>query len=103
MLEDVAFCVCLIFACFTSWELPRTNMTVVNENELSSALGRVMSQAVSRWPLTAEARVRAWFSPCWICGGQSGTGTGFFSEFFGFPLSVSFHRRSPTSYHLGNA
>jgi hypothetical protein len=27
----------------------------------------------------------------------------FFSEFFGFPLSVSFHRRSPNSYHLGNA
>jgi hypothetical protein len=27
----------------------------------------------------------------------------FFSEFFGFPLSVSFHRRSPNSYHLGDA
>jgi hypothetical protein len=27
----------------------------------------------------------------------------FLSEFFGFPLSVSFHRRSPNSYHLGNA
>jgi hypothetical protein len=26
----------------------------------------------------------------------------FFSEFFGFPLSISFHRRSPNSYHLGN-
>jgi hypothetical protein len=26
-----------------------------------------------------------------------------FSEFFGFPLSISFHRRSPNSYHLGNA
>jgi hypothetical protein len=27
----------------------------------------------------------------------------FFSEFFGFPLSISFHRRFPNSYHLGNA
>jgi hypothetical protein len=27
----------------------------------------------------------------------------FFSEFFGFTLSISFHRRCPNSYHLGNA
>jgi hypothetical protein len=33
--------------------------------------GRAMAQVVSRWPLTAEARV----NPCGICGGQSGTGT----------------------------
>jgi hypothetical protein len=32
-----------------------------------------MAQAVSRRPLTAEARV----GPCAICGGQSGTGTCF--------------------------
>jgi hypothetical protein len=36
-----------------------------------------MAQAVSRRPLTAEARVRSRVSPCGICGGQSGTGTGF--------------------------
>jgi hypothetical protein len=36
-----------------------------------------MAQAVSRRPLTAEARVRPRVSPCGICGGQSGTGTGF--------------------------
>jgi hypothetical protein len=39
--------------------------------------GRAMAQAVSRRPLTAEARVRSRVSPCGICGGQSGTGTGF--------------------------
>jgi hypothetical protein len=44
-----------------------------------------MAQAVSRRPLTTEVRV----SPCGICGGQSGTATGF-------PLSVSFHRGSIT-------
>jgi hypothetical protein len=46
--------------------------------------GRAMAQAVSRWPLTAEARVRARVNPCGICGGQSGTGQ-VISEYFGFP------------------
>jgi hypothetical protein len=32
-------------------------------------VGRAMSQAVSRRPLTAEARVRSRVSPCGICGG----------------------------------
>jgi hypothetical protein len=35
-----------------------------------------MAQAVSRRPLTAEARVRSRVGPCGICGVQSGTGTG---------------------------
>jgi hypothetical protein len=36
-----------------------------------------MVQAVSRRLLTGEARVRSRVSPCGICGGQNGTGTGF--------------------------
>jgi hypothetical protein len=44
-----------------------------------------MAQAVSRRPLTAEARVRSPVSPCEICGGQSGTGTGFFPSSSVFP------------------
>jgi hypothetical protein len=56
-------------------------------------------QAVSRWPFNAEARVRARVNPCGIGGGRSGTGSGFFSEFFGFPLSVSFHRCSILTCH----
>jgi hypothetical protein len=35
-----------------------------------------IAQAVSRRPLTAEARVRSWVSPCGIYGWHSGTGTG---------------------------
>jgi hypothetical protein len=38
---------------------------------------RAMDQAVSRRPLAAEARIRSRVSPCGVCGGQSGTGTGF--------------------------
>jgi hypothetical protein len=40
-------------------------------------MGRVVAQVVSRRLLTAEARIRAQVSLCRICGGQSGTGTGF--------------------------
>jgi hypothetical protein len=47
-----------------------------------------MAQTVSRWPLTAEAPVRARVNPCGICGGQSGTGQ-VFSEYFG--LSCQYH------------
>jgi hypothetical protein len=45
----------------------------------SPVWGRAMAQAVSRRPPTAEAQVRSRISPCGICGGQSGTGTGFSS------------------------
>jgi hypothetical protein len=58
--------------------------------------GRAMAQAVSRRPLTAEARsIHVGFVV------RSGTGTDFFSEIFGFPLS-KFHRRSPNSCRLGD-
>jgi hypothetical protein len=51
-----------------------------------------MAQAISRRPLTAECRVRAWVNPRGICGGQSAS---FVSDFFEFALSRSLYRRSP--------
>jgi hypothetical protein len=47
--------------------------------------GRAMAQAVSRRTPIAEAWVRSWVSPCGICGGQSGTGTGFSPSTSVFP------------------
>jgi hypothetical protein len=44
-----------------------------------------MPQTVSRRPLTAEARFVSRVSPCGICGGQSGTGTGFSPSTSAFP------------------
>ena len=44
-----------------------------------------MAQAVSRRPPTAEAWVRSRAGPFAICGGQSGTGTGFTPRISGFP------------------
>jgi hypothetical protein len=44
-----------------------------------------MAQAVSRRPPTAEDRVRTRVSACGICGGQSGTGTGFSPSSSVFP------------------
>jgi hypothetical protein len=58
--------------------------------------GHAMAQTVSCRPLTVEAQVYACISPRGICGGQSGTGTDF-SEFFSFPLPISFHHGSPRS------
>jgi hypothetical protein len=53
-----------------------------------------MVQAVSRRPLTAEARVRSRVGPCGICGGQSGTGTGYSPSTSGFPCQ--FHSTGAT-------
>jgi hypothetical protein len=48
-----------------------------------------MAQAVSRRPLTAEARVRSWVGTCGICGGHSGTGTGFSPSTSVFPCQFN--------------
>jgi hypothetical protein len=55
----------------------KSSNSVQNSCNTILPLGRAVSQAVSRLPLTAEARVRAHVNQCEICGGESGTGTGY--------------------------
>ena len=51
-------------------------------------IGRAMAQAVSLRRLTTEARVQSQVSLYEICGGQSGTGTGFSPSPSVFPVST---------------
>jgi len=54
-----------------------------------------MAEAVSPRPVIAGGlQVRSQGSPCEMCGGQSDTVDRFFSEYFRFPLSVSFQQCS---------
>jgi hypothetical protein len=64
----------------------------------ANEVGRATAQALTRWPLHVKDRVRARVTKYGVCGGQSGTETGFYSEFSGFPLSASFHRGYLYSY-----
>jgi hypothetical protein len=59
--------------------------------------GRGIVQAVSRRLSTAAARVRAHIRSLGICGGQSGTGAGFFRVLW-FPLPILI---PPTSLSSG--
>jgi hypothetical protein len=77
-----------------TFKLPR--LFIFLSLHYQSREGHAMAQAITHQPLTMESRLHAQVNPCGICGGQSGTGTGF-SEFFSFPLSISFHH-PPYSY-----
>jgi hypothetical protein len=58
---------------------------------LSTFSGHSRAQAVRHRHLTAKARVRPQTSPWGICGGESGSGTGYSPCTSAFP-TVSFHQ-----------
>jgi hypothetical protein len=62
-------------------------------------IDHIITQAISRWSLAAETQVRARVNLCGICGGQSGTGTGF-PPSKSVSLSASFQHLSTLIYLL---
>jgi hypothetical protein len=71
--------------CSDSAALILTGNEITTENCGKNRIGRAMAQVISRRPVTAKARVRTRVNPCGICGGQSGTGTGFSPSSSVFP------------------
>jgi len=60
-----------------------------------------MAQAIIRWPLNAEARIRSHSSSCGFYGGQSGIGSSFPPSISVYPVSIippTLHTNSLT-YH----
>jgi hypothetical protein len=62
-------------------------------------MGRATVQAVSRRLPTEAARVQSQVWPCGICGGQSGTGTGFLRIFL-LPLPIPLLQTAPQSLSI---
>jgi hypothetical protein len=81
---------CAVLVLYLVSELRKPSSLVLNPNTNYHGCGccfhdilngHAMAYAVGHRPLTAEARV----SPCGICGGLSGTGTGFSLSSLVFP------------------
>jgi hypothetical protein len=66
------------------------------ESYITLVIGRAIAQAVNRQLSTAAVRVRAQVNLCGICGGQSGTGAGFF-RVLRFPLPILIPPATPHS------
>lgn len=58
---------------------------------------QAITQAISRWLLNAELRVRSRVTSCEVNAGQCDAGTGLSPIFFGIPLLISFSDMEPSS------
>jgi hypothetical protein len=77
----ITLCLCYIWR--TSQSTADCRVPVLTESVRN--WGRAVAQAVSCRPLAPEARARSQVRPCGICGGQSGTVTGFSPSTLDFP------------------
>jgi hypothetical protein len=91
-LPEVTLFICSLF----NEDFSVTDYTVSNERGISEyRIGCTIAEMVSRRPPTAEDRVRAWVNPCGICGGKSGTVTGFAPSSSVFPCQYHNFIRAP--------
>jgi len=61
-----------------------TNFKRVEQSAWTCHKIKISSKVV----IITEARVRSQTVPCGICSGRSGTGTGFFAEYFSFSIII---------------
>jgi hypothetical protein len=74
-------------------------MTDCRGNVLTLRLGHTIAQAVSLRPFVKEDGAQSQVSPCGICGGKSGHGTGLLQNNF-IGTSSSHMQQLPTLYNL---
>jgi hypothetical protein len=88
---------CAFLACYLyRWHFPSLYLTRLFSN---GSLDCALAQMVSLRPLTAEARFRTRFrQSMWDLWWTKWQWDRFFSEFFCFAVSLSFHHDSPCSY-----
>jgi len=78
-----------------------TMMMDCRGNVLALSLGHTIAQAVSLRPFVTEIWAQSQVSPCGICGGRSGHGTGLFQN-NSTGISSSHMHLLPTLYNLCN-
>jgi hypothetical protein len=79
----------------------RKNETQKKIVSLYLVKGRIMAQAVSRWPLIAEAQIRVRVNACGISGGQRGTETDFSPSFSVY--HCHYHSTMALHVHISSA
>jgi hypothetical protein len=70
-------------------------------HSLRQWLGCAMALVITGWPLTTEVWVHASVSPCGVCGGQSGTVTGYSLSSSVFPCQ--YYSTMALHFHISSA